>query len=360
VLVAIDCEGPLTRNDNALELSRHFIPHGDILFTQLSRYDDILAFMIKRPGYRAGNTLKLICPFFRAYRVRNQDIADFSERHILIMPGADSLIQWIKENAQGIIVSTSYTQYVHAFCEAIGFSPKNTYSTQIDLDLFDPPQDEYERIKEMAEKIIALPALNWPPSVRSIEELEPSHIINFGIIDEIMTKDLGRMSFGKYLRWIKPIGGVEKAKAVKKSYENAEIHLSDVIYIGDSITDVDALRMVKEGGGMAVSFNGNRYAIEAAEIACCAFHSDILAFICEVFLKGGKEGVFEMIHQWKRGGDAVSELLSHSSPGEALMEKEALYPSSIEAITRERSPEIIKKSEMLRGALRGEEIGRLG
>ena len=72
-LVAIDCEGPLTKNDNALELSSHFILGGERLFTQLSRYDDILADMVKRPGYRAGNTLKLICPFLRAFGVKNQD-----------------------------------------------------------------------------------------------------------------------------------------------------------------------------------------------------------------------------------------------------------------------------------------------
>ena len=50
-IAALDCEGPLTKNDNALELSQHFIPDGERLFTQLSRYDDILAFMVKRKGY---------------------------------------------------------------------------------------------------------------------------------------------------------------------------------------------------------------------------------------------------------------------------------------------------------------------
>ncbi|NLG65320.1 MAG: hypothetical protein GX537_06915, partial [Actinobacteria bacterium] len=41
-LYVTDCEGPLSRNDNAQELAEHFIPQGAELFARLSRYDDVL------------------------------------------------------------------------------------------------------------------------------------------------------------------------------------------------------------------------------------------------------------------------------------------------------------------------------
>ena len=51
------CEGPLALNDNAFELCREFIkPQGDRFFQQVSRYDDYLAEVAKRPGYKAGDT----------------------------------------------------------------------------------------------------------------------------------------------------------------------------------------------------------------------------------------------------------------------------------------------------------------
>jgi predicted HAD superfamily phosphohydrolase len=53
----LDCEGPLTLNDNAFELCEAFIPEGDKLFTLVSKYDDYLADIEKRPGYKAGDTL---------------------------------------------------------------------------------------------------------------------------------------------------------------------------------------------------------------------------------------------------------------------------------------------------------------
>ncbi|MFQ6074292.1 MAG: hypothetical protein ACE5KC_03635, partial [Candidatus Bathyarchaeia archaeon] len=62
-----DCEGPISKNDNAFELATHFIPEGDSFFTLISRYDDILADIVKKPGYKAGDTLKLILPFLKAY-----------------------------------------------------------------------------------------------------------------------------------------------------------------------------------------------------------------------------------------------------------------------------------------------------
>ena len=62
-----DCEGPISKNDNAFELTCHFIPDGDRFFTLISRYDDIQADIVKRPGYKPGDTLKLILPFLKAY-----------------------------------------------------------------------------------------------------------------------------------------------------------------------------------------------------------------------------------------------------------------------------------------------------
>ena len=63
-LFVSDCEGPISKNDNAYELSAHFIPNGGKLFANISRYDDVLADILRRQGYSAGNTLRLILPFF--------------------------------------------------------------------------------------------------------------------------------------------------------------------------------------------------------------------------------------------------------------------------------------------------------
>ncbi|MGA1865342.1 MAG: hypothetical protein ACMUHX_09790 [bacterium] len=362
-LVAIDCEGPLTKNDNALELSKNFLPDGERLFTQLSRYDDILAFMVKRPGYRAGNTLKLICPFFRAFGIGNQDVLNFSEKHILMMPGADLLLRWINENAYGFIVSTSYRPYIQALCNIVGFPFQNTYCTNLDLDFLNPSEAECDRVRKMAEKIVSLPSLEWPSDIKSLEDL-PVHVKSaFAVIDEIIIKELQGSYLGGYLDQVEPVGGEEKARSVCDSCEKTGQKLSSVIYIGDSITDVEAFQLVRKNGGMTVAFNGNRYAIEAAEVACLSHHSDILAIICQVFWDRGRQGVIEMTGDYQIGFPSINPInqsIFDSSFRSAALEKEQEFPSRIEVITSKNRFPLIKSSEELRGQVRGEAIGRLG
>ena len=66
-----DCEGPISKTDNAFEVASHFLPRGDYFFSLISRYDDVLSDIVKRPRYMAGYTLTLITPFLKAYGVTN-------------------------------------------------------------------------------------------------------------------------------------------------------------------------------------------------------------------------------------------------------------------------------------------------
>ena len=51
-----DCEGPISKNDNAFEITASFVPNGGKLFTVVSKYDDVLADVLKKPDYTAGST----------------------------------------------------------------------------------------------------------------------------------------------------------------------------------------------------------------------------------------------------------------------------------------------------------------
>jgi membrane-bound hydrogenase subunit ehaS len=102
-LFVTDCEGPISLNDNAFELASHFIPDGDKFFAAVSRYDDILAYEIKRPGYNAGDTLKLITPFLKAYNVTNDKIVEFSRENISLVPWARQLLQRIRGSCHPIL-----------------------------------------------------------------------------------------------------------------------------------------------------------------------------------------------------------------------------------------------------------------
>ncbi len=116
-----DCEGPLTRNDNAQEIAERFVPDGAEFFARLSKYDDFLVDVAAKPGYNAGNTLRLIPPFFKAYDVTDEDVEVFSAEQVLLVPRALKTLDAVSALMPAFIISTSYTPYLKALCEIAGF-----------------------------------------------------------------------------------------------------------------------------------------------------------------------------------------------------------------------------------------------
>ena len=109
-----DCEGPISKNDNAYEATARFVPNGDKLFTRISKYDDVLADVVKKPGYNAGDTLKLILPFLKAYDVNDEQLKQFSAENLLLISGSKSTLEHVRSSSDSFIVSTSYEHYIRA------------------------------------------------------------------------------------------------------------------------------------------------------------------------------------------------------------------------------------------------------
>lgn len=294
-----DCEGPVSLNDNAFELSEHYIPDGGKLFAKVSIFDDYLADIEKRPNYKAGDTLRLILPFLRAFGATTSGIMDFSRHNVLLVPGAKELIQHISRTMDVTIISTSYKPYIEALCQVIGFPVESTYSTEVDIDRYKMSNSEKEIISNLTDEIIGLSRIDLSSEASSIGDLSPKTKQAINRMDNIFFKELPELESHAMLVDVNPVGGKEKASALLDSLEKTGNNISEVVYVGDSITDVQALETTKEGGGLAISFNGNRYSIQAAQIAVISEDTGIMTGIADAFNKTGKEGVFELLRKNK-------------------------------------------------------------
>ncbi|HUK78534.1 MAG TPA: energy-converting hydrogenase A, subunit R, partial [Thermoleophilia bacterium] len=170
-LFVTDCEGPLTRNDNAMEVCAAFLPEGAELFARLSRYDDFLADVVHKPGYNAGDTLRLIVPFLLAYGVRDRDVEEYSADTVLIVPGARDLLHDVAGALPAYIISTSYTPYVRALCRGVGFPFAQCRCTSLALDAWHLTADEAEWLRDCAEAILEQPVIELPEAARSAADL---------------------------------------------------------------------------------------------------------------------------------------------------------------------------------------------
>jgi len=353
-----DCEGPISKNDNAFEIAAHFLPEGDRFYSLVSRYDDVLADVVKKPGYKAGDTLRLILPFLKAYGVTDRQMREYSERNVLLVPGAKDTLTYVRKVMPSYIISTSYEHYISALCSITGFPLENTYCTRLNLDKYHIPSEETQRLRMLQKEIASLPMIEIPPNCNSPAEFSEKDQTTIRRLDTIFWQEIAEMQVGRMLREVNPVGGQEKAKALHHIVEKLNCRLEDVMYVGDSITDVQPLRLAREHGGLAVSFNGNDYAVREAEIVVLSGNTAVTSVIAEVFKMGGKEAVIRLIEEW--GPNALKKCGISPQLREAVS---SLFPDGfpvVERVTAENMERLKRLSSAFRKTVRGDAIGKLG
>jgi energy-converting hydrogenase A subunit R len=354
-----DCEGPISKNDNAFEITARFVPNGDKLFTLISKYDDVLADVLKRLGYSAGSTLKLILPFLKAYGVTDRQMEEFSAQNLILIANSKDTLQHVRAVASAFIVSTSYEHYIRALCKALDFPYKNTYCTKLSIDKYSITEQEKRRLREVVREIAQMPMITIPPTAKRMKDFSSKDQETIGRLDAIFWSEIADMSLGRIFSDVTTVGGSQKAEAIEDAVEGVGAQLSDVMYVGDSITDVEAFQLVRDNDGLTVSFNGNNYAVRNAEIAILSENNIVTAVIADVFCRQGKQAALNLVENWnlqslERNGMASLSLLDHLF---------SLYPQTlpkVQIVTAENMELLAKESSEFRKKVRGKSIGRLG
>jgi len=353
-----DCEGPISKNDNAFELASHFIPDGSHLFTLISRYDDILADIVKREGYKAGDTLKLILPFLKAYSVTDEAMTDFSARNMLLMPSAKEMLEFVKGLMPTYVVSTSYEQYMRALCSILAFPIENVYCTFLNMNKYDIVEEEELQLERLAREMVKLPMLKIPKSIHSLKDLSKTTQRVLQRLDEIFWKEISSMRIGRMLREVNPVGGSEKATVVESIVAKSGAKLQDVMYVGDSITDVSAFQLVRAAGGLTVSFNGNGYAVREAEVAVQSKDAVVTAVLANMFSVLEKPRFIALIRAWAPLTIEKLNLLG-SLKRHFLRACRREFPK-VALVTEHNIEKLMRESVEFRKNVRGEAVGKLG
>jgi energy-converting hydrogenase A subunit R len=128
---------------------------------------------------------------------------------------------------------------------------------------------------------------------------------------------------------VRPIGGGLKLKALREIAAGRRVELRDVMYVGDSITDVPPFEAVRKAGGVALSFNGNRYALAAAELAAAAADTAPTRELALAFAAGGRGAVLDTIRAWPPASKPLPRVGLLSEAGAALSHASAYARSHV-------------------------------
>lgn len=225
-------------------------------FRNLSEYDDYLFYTVKKEGYEAGYTLKLLIPFVSAFGVDEKTVDSLINSAVFV-PNAKKAGKLLLRNFEPVVISTAYKRFVAKTAEKIGFRKVHGSEAKLSFDL-DPA---------LKKKLVE--------AVDVVSSLRGEELHNF--LEELFSGLWHRLSE------LKVIGAKEKAEILEKYEPEAPIA------IGDSITDCKMFEKAKKLGGVAVAFNGNRYALEKADLAIVSNSALSTAIVANALLRGGMD-----------------------------------------------------------------------
>ena len=371
-----DCEGPLTLNDNAYELADEFIEDGGKLFKIISRFDDYLVDDVKLENYHAGDTLKLIVPFYKLAGLTNEKMIKFSRENIYLVDGSDDTLRFANELIDSFIVSTSYGQYIEALCNYIDFPFQNTYHTQLDVDgatnfnSFDKKLDNVSSTTNNSQTIVGDKSPKFIEELKKVDEFRKiilehgdENEDDFNVLYDIFFNEFPKLEINKYIESVKTVGGKGKQIAVEDIVERFGLESGSIIYMGDSITDVEPLQYARDNGGLSVSFNGNEYPLNVAEIAVISDHTIVSSILIDLHSRFDKDYVLDFIRTYSEKGpdDAFADFEVDYS---LIEEFEKVFHNKnapiIEIITDENRDYLLRLSKEMRNGIRGKDIGGLG
>ncbi len=319
MLFFTDWEGPWVLTDFAYEVAIAFFNNHEF-FERLSQYDDYLVLIEHREGYEAGDTLRLLAPFIVALGVSSDELKDLAEKVLAYTPDAEESMRYLmKKEIQPVVISTAYEQFLEVSAKPLGI--RKIHATAFEPEKYRLPKEERKLLLQAVEIIASLPEIEIPLNDRSKSSVE--------WLNDFFWNKLAKTEAGKILNEVKAVGGQRKLEVVRC------YGIPNPIVIGDSISDYAMLSWAKENG-LAVSFNGNEFAVKNSNLAIVGNTTFAEAYIVEAYLSEGVKGVRKSVRRE-----------FNSDIADKLKETEFYW------IDESNVDEVINKSKAMRRRLRG-------
>ncbi len=289
--IAFDMEGPLTSQDAAFELMG-LVPGGHEVFRAISRYDDILA-LAGRPDYEPGDTLALIVPFLLYHRLSVFHIERLAESAPLVKGAAETIAQLAGEGYQVFCITTTYEQYARRLAQRLGLTAERLACTSFPLGEL--------AARLTPDDIEAVARVEMALRQRGVQE-DDARLQ--ALLDAFYWEELAGTPLGEAVASVKPIGGKRKVGTLAKFAMSAQLETSRWVVVGDSITDNAMLTTVRDAGGLALVFNGNRYALECGTVGVACMSLAALLPLLRVWESGGLEGARDFVSRLAKDAEA--------------------------------------------------------
>ena len=354
-----DLEGPISILDFAAEISKLLssktkfeLQRYDMgaFYKMLSEYDD---YLIEISGvkeelnildYQPGDTLRLVAPLYIS-SFTDEDLINLAEKNLGLLPGCKDLMKRLHKDWDIYIISTSYSHFSYTIAKALNIPPDHVFCTELNIK---SANEVFHNIRNDVDLLVKGIFQQFVENGKHLNK-----VIN-DLNDFFWKRD--DADYIKAMNQIKVRGGRRKELAVEAISNQTKVPLSEIVALGDSITDINMLQRLKDEGGLAVSFNGNRFTVSRANIAITTTNNlGTLPIFenkdnIEAFLKSWEDLYDNFKHDPKKIPDNLipKEIKNYFIKHQFVPEIENLNKK-----TKEELDLILRKQERMRKIVRG-------
>lgn len=360
-----DLEGPISVLDFAAEIGAILGEKTELglqeydmgeFFFMISKYDD---YLIDTPGvkeeleileYQPGDTLRIMAPMYVAC-FTDRELRKLAEENLGILPGIKKLMALIEKSWEIFVISTSYSQFAYQVTKALNIPTDHVYCTDFPITRL---KNETNNIREEVNTL-----------VKTIFKKYLSNDKNLQAVIDDLNNFFWKSQQSDYVKAMNNIevrGGKRKEMAVEDISQRTDTKISNMIALGDSITDINMLERVNNEGGLAISFNGNRFSLKYANIAVTTPNGLGVLPIFEHHAH-----IYEFLKEWntknhifrKKPKKVPEELVSKVCKNHFIYYDFVPEIDDLTAKTEDQMKKIISKQENMRQEVRGW-AGKLG
>lgn len=347
--LVLEPQGILTPANTTRDLCEHFIPNGGKIFDLIERYDMITTLVLNNNGTDNG-TLSYLAPILKAFGATDYAVSRFFTDNIPLTDHAADTMRYLLDIMPVFMDSMVYEHAADAICEKTGVPLDVTGSCALTLDDFHMPVNEAREIRKIAADIAKLRLPSDLYDEDSPLELDADEVRLVNVLDDVFQNRLRSGSAFEMMQETSSVGLSEKAYALLDIRKSTQIDLDGVMYAGSESSDYQVLDLVREGGGLALSFNGTEAAVHGSDVAVISDDTTVLTFLGSVFFDTGVQGVIDLAAQWSRKYLENTEFPDQNLADEILR----MYPRKLPEVYRiddGNKDQISTRSEAFRNKL---------
>lgn len=342
--------GFLTRNDSVRDLCERIIPNGRHFYDVLTRYDNLVTYVLGREEAVAGNVPKFAIPFLKAHGATNNLLYEYSKDALTLMPEAKESMEYLSNLMPTFITTSAYEQSMLALEIELDVPLCESACTESDIDHCMLGRVASKELREVAEEICSLEIpdvkyrLNVPMSLDR-KDIKITNTLDSALADNMI--EPGRALMESCV----PMNSSKKAYRLLDLRRQNSVDLDGTVYIGGDHTDYQTMDLVRDGSGLAIAFNGSDFAIRGSNIAIISESATVGAVFAHVFYDKGIQAVLDLADAWDRGfldsGDFPDRNL-----GDKLLSEKTPFPE-VYITENEDIDELTEKCEKSRERILG-------